>query len=78
MVLAGWTVMFDKPPLYMIITPLQESIWDVGSIPIYRQSDGSLDFGELLTAAVTRPLSLIESFQMVMEDIAGEYDLWSH
>ena len=77
MVLAGWTVMFDKPPLHMIITPLPEEIWDVGRIPLYRQSDGSLDFGELLTLAVTRPITLIESLQMVMEDIAGEFKLWS-
>jgi hypothetical protein len=76
-ILAGWTVMFDKPPLYMIITPSPESIWDVRNIPIYRQSDGPLDLRGLLTAALTRPLSLIESFQMVMEDITEEFKLWS-
>ena len=69
--------MFEQPPLYMIITPLPECIWDVKNIPLYRQSHGSLNFGEVLKADVTRPLILIESFEMVMEDIAEEFKLWS-
>ena len=49
MIMAGWTVMFDRPQLHMIITPSPDEMWDVRRIPLYRQSDGSLNFGELLT-----------------------------
>lgn len=74
MVIAGWTSMFEKPPIHMIITP--EYVWDVKNIPLYRQIDGSLNFDQLLTAAVTRPLTLIESLDMVLEDISMELKLW--
>lgn len=68
--------MFDNTPTHMIITP--DYIWDVKNIPLhYRQRDGSLNFDQLLTAAVTRPLTLIESLDMVLEDISTEFKLWS-
>jgi len=75
MIIGGWTSMFDNPPIHMIITP--EYVWDMKNIPLYRQKDGSLNFDQLLTAAVTRPLSLVESLDMVLEDISTEFKLWS-
>jgi hypothetical protein len=75
MIIAGWTSMFDNPQINMIITP--ESIWDLKNIPLYRQRDGSLNFAQLLTFAVSRPITLIESLDMVLEDIATEFKLWS-
>jgi len=73
-VIAGWTVAFDKPKLQAAILP--NGYWDTKNIPFFRDEEDNIDFTGLLTHVVSRPICLIESLEMVLEDIGGGFDLW--
>ena len=55
---------------------LPNGYWDTKNIPFFRHEDGSVDFTSLLKFTVSRPLSLVESFKMVLEHVDGDYKLW--
>ena len=73
-VLSGWTVAFDKPQLRAVILP--NHYWDMKNIPFFRDEEGNVDFTGLLSFVVVRPLCLIESLEMVLEDVGDGLDLW--
>ena len=73
-IIAGWTVMFNKPRLHAIVLP--NRYWDNKNIPFFRDEEGIIDFKELTSFAVYRPICLIESLEMVLRDIGGDYQLW--
>ena len=73
-VISGWTVAFDKPGLQAAILP--NGYWDTKNIPFFRDEEGTIDFTGLLSQVVSRPISLIESLEMVSEDMGGGFDLW--
>jgi hypothetical protein len=73
-IIAGWTVMFDKPAVRAAILP--NRYWDTKNIPFFRDEEGNIDFKELMSFVVSRPLCLIESLEMVLHDIGGDYQLW--
>ena len=73
-VIAGWTAIAERPLVMAVILP--NGYWDTKNIPFFRHEDGSIDFTGLLTFAVTRPLSLIESFKMVTDHVDSDYKLW--
>jgi hypothetical protein len=74
MVFAGWTVMFENPPVIAAVLPT--GYWDMKSVPFHRHPDGSIDFTGLLTFVVRWPLSLIQSLEMILADVGEEWDLW--
>jgi hypothetical protein len=72
-VIAGWTTAFEG--VRAVILP--NLFWDTKNIPFPRDEEGRIDFKGLLSFAVTRPLVLIESFEMILEDIAeSNYQLY--
>ena len=72
-VIAGWTAAFEG--VRAVILP--NLFWDTKNIPFPRDEEGRIDFKGLLSFAVTRPLVLIESFEMILEDIAeSNYQLY--
>jgi hypothetical protein len=73
-IIAGWTVMFDKPPLHAAILP--NRYWNTKNIPFLRDEEGNTDFNELMSFVVHRPICLIESLEMVLRDIGDDYQLW--
>jgi hypothetical protein len=73
-VISGWTVAFDRPQLHAAI--LRNGYWDTKNIPFFRDEEGNIDFTGLLTHVVSRPLCLIESLEMVLEDMGDGYELW--
>jgi hypothetical protein len=74
MIFAGWTVMFENPPVIAAVLPT--GYWDMKSVPFHRHPDGSIDFTGLLTFVVRWPLSLIQSLEMILADVGEEWDLW--
>jgi hypothetical protein len=73
-VIAGWTAAFEG--VRAVISP--NGFWDTQNIPFPRDA-GRVDVKELLYHAVTRPLVLIESFEMILEDLAdleSDYQLY--
>jgi hypothetical protein len=73
-IIAGWIAMFEHPPVQAVILP--NRYWDTKNIPFFRHEDGSIDFTGLLVHTVSRPLSLVESFKMVIDDVGSGYKLW--
>lgn len=73
-IISGWTIAFDKPKLHAAILP--NRYWDTKNIPFFRDKEGNVDFTGLLTHVVSRPLCLIESLKMVLEDVGGGNELW--
>jgi len=74
-IIAGWTVAFDKPSLHAAILP--NRYWDTKNIPFFRDEEDNIDFTGLLTHVVSRPICLIESLEMVLQDLGGEFNLWA-
>ena len=73
-IIAGWTATFEHPPVQALILP--HRYWDTKNIPFFRNEDGSIDFTGLLMHTVSRPLSLVQSFKMVIDDVGSGYKLW--
>jgi hypothetical protein len=62
----GYYLASEQPPLVSIITP--KGNWDVESLPDQRKLDGTLDLTNLVAVPVTRPLLLVQSLKMVLEN----------
>jgi hypothetical protein len=73
-IIAGWCPMFDNPALHAVILP--NRYWDTKNIPFPRDGEGNIDFNGLMSFVVYRPLCLIESLEMVLEDVGGDYQLY--
>ena len=73
-IIAGWTALFEQPPIMAVVLP--NDYWGTKNIPFFRHEDGSIDFMGLLKFAVSRPLSLVESFKMVLDHVDSDYKLW--
>ena len=64
-------MIFDRSALMAVVTP--RGAWDVERIPSYRRDDdGSIDMTGLVTRAVTRPISLVQSLNMILKDSEEE------
>ena len=73
-IIAGWTATFDKSSVRAVILP--NGYWDTKNIPFFRDEEGNIDFTELMSFVVYRPLCLVQSLEMVLHDIGGDYQLW--
>jgi len=73
-IFGAWIVTFDRPALLAVVDPRGK--WDVERIPSYRQKDGSIDMTGLVTRAVTRPIILVQSLRMILQDSHEELSLW--
>jgi hypothetical protein len=73
-IIAGWCAMFDVPPV--LAATLPEDYWDMKSVPFPRDEEGSINFTGTVTMAVYRPLTLVQSLEMVLEDVGGDWELW--
>ena len=68
-------MVFDKPRLHAAILP--NRYWNTKNIPFFRDEEDNIDFTGLLTHVVSRPICLIKSLEMVLQDLGGEFNLWA-
>ena len=73
-VFGAWIVTFDRPALLAVVNPRGK--WDVERIPSYRKKDGSVDMTGLVTGAITRPITLVQSLHMILQDSHEDLRLW--
>jgi hypothetical protein len=69
--IAGWTAMFDKSSVRAVILP--NGYWDTKNIHFFRDEEGNMDFTKLMSFDVYRRLCLVQSLEMVLNDIGGDY-----
>ena len=61
---------YVQPSSQMVIGTLKIS-------PFFRDEEGKIDLTELMSfVVIRRPICLIESLELVLHDIGGNYQLW--
>ena len=73
-IIAGWFAKFDVPPV--IAATLPDDYWGMKSVPFPRDEEGNINFTGMVTMAVYRPLTLVQSLEIVLEDVGGDWELW--